>query len=162
MLGFRKVLFSVFTNNRLLFTRVPLLIFWFNRLFFPELPPELYWILANPESCHFWGIQPSPFPSKFSGRGSCEKVGQWAFVGGRDLGRGLTPSPVLEVRGVTPGKFLKICRCKSVQFSAFWGHQVIKSGTENRPCRIGSAAPVQISSQIWRMPVPLRSIQLLR
>jgi len=31
----------------------------------------------------------------------------------------------------TPGNFWK-CRCKSVQFGAFWGHQVIKSGTENR------------------------------
>ena len=44
-----------------------------------------------------------------------EKVGRWALVEGRSLGRGLNPFPVLRIRGVTPGNFLKN-RCKSVQF----------------------------------------------
>jgi len=43
---------------------------------------------------------------------------------GRSLGRGLNQKP-------KTGEGLKY-RCKSVQFGAFWGHQVIKSGTENR------------------------------
>ena len=34
------------------------------------------------------------------------------------------------LRGVASRKLLKIC--KSVQFGAFWAHQVVNSGTENR------------------------------
>jgi len=53
------------------------------------------------------------------------------MVGGRwgeESGRGF---PVLGVRGVNSGKFFWKYRCKSVQFGAFWGHQVMESGTEN-------------------------------
>jgi len=37
-----------------------------------------------------------------------KKVGWWALIKGGESGRGLNPSPVLEVQGCYRGKFVKI------------------------------------------------------
>jgi len=64
---------------------------------------------------------------------AAEAMKKWdrAHSTGINLWRGLTPSPVFGVRVLPPGNFRKYW-CKYVQFGAFWGHQVIKCGTENR------------------------------
>jgi len=66
-----------------------------------------------------------------SGRGSSEKMGRWALVEGGVSAGCLTLSSFGSL-GVLPRKFFWKCSCKSVQVGAFWGHQVIKSWTENR------------------------------
>ena len=40
-------------------------------------------------------------------------------------------------------------RCKSVQFGALWGHQVIKSGTENRGILGRNLPSLQWRIQLW-------------
>jgi len=59
-----------------------------------------------------------------------EAVKKWD--GERSLRGGVREGlPSVGVRGNTGNFFLKY-RCKSVRFGAFWGHQVMKSGMENR------------------------------
>jgi len=67
--------------------------------------------------------------------------------GGGESGRVLNPSPVLGVRMLPPEIFWKY-RCKSVQFDAFWGHQVIKSGTKN------GRFSVPLLKVGWNLPSP--------
>ena len=67
------------------------------------------------------------FAASDSGRGSCEKVGRCA-VAEEGVWEGL---PSLGC-GVLPRENFGKYRCKSVQFGALWGHQVMKSETANR------------------------------
>jgi len=59
------------------------------------------------------------------------KLWKSGTVGGHRVEKSGRGFPVLVVGGCYPREIFRKYRCKSVQFGALWGHQVIKSGTEN-------------------------------
>ena len=83
---------------------------------------------------HFGAMAPTIHLQDDTRPAAAEAMKKWdsgRSLRGINLWRGLTPLQFCGSGGVTPGNLWKY-RCKSVQLGAFLGHQVIKSGTENR------------------------------